>query len=158
MCQYKNRVLCTNYINFMDRERCVIRRLQKEDYYRGFPVLLSQLTEVGEFTYEEFKVQFKALKSEVYVIDFDGLIIACGTLMVEPKFIHRLSSVGHIEDIVVDKVYRGWGLGRWIVQHLTNLAKDKGCYKVILDCSEENVGFYEKVGYELKGVEMAVYF
>ena len=34
------------------------------------------------------------------------------------------------------------------------MAKQNGCYKVILDCSESNVGFYEKCGFDNKGYQM----
>jgi len=37
-------------------------------------------------------------------------------------------------------------------------AKDKGCYKVILDCEERNAGFYAKCGYARRGVQFARYF
>ena len=45
--------------------------------------------------------------------------MACGTLMVEHKFIHGGRSVGHIEDIVVDSSTRGSGLGKLMIsRHL----------------------------------------
>ena len=44
-----------------------------------------------------------------------------------------------------------------MIKVLTSLSWDQGCYKVILDCSADNQGFYEKCGYEYKGVQMAYY-
>ena len=41
---------------------------------------------------------------------------------------------------------------------LTKAAEVCGCYKVILDCSEENAGFYERCGYSRKEIQMAKYF
>jgi glucosamine-phosphate N-acetyltransferase len=41
---------------------------------------------------------------------------------------------------------------------LSAVAKEIGCYKVILDCSPENEGFYQKCGYEKAGTEMSLYF
>ena len=49
-------------------------------------------------------------------------------------------------------------MGRKIVQHLTELARERGCYKVILDCAEGNTGFYAKCGFERKEVQMVQYF
>ncbi|KAK3242814.1 Glucosamine-phosphate N-acetyltransferase-like protein [Cymbomonas tetramitiformis] len=66
--------------------------------------------------------------------------------------------VGHIEDIVVKSTCRGKNLGRMIIAELKKIASDAGCYKVILDCDEKNVEFYEKCGYERKAVQMATYF
>jgi len=45
-----------------------------------------------------------------------------------------------------------------MMEFLIDKAKSQGCYKVILDCSEENTKFYESVGYSRKSVGMAIYF
>jgi len=87
-----------------------------------------------------------------------GRLIASATLLVERKFIHECGKVGHIEDVVVDSAYRGQNLGVLIIKELLHLGEESGCYKVILDCADANVGFYEKCGLERKGVEMAKYF
>ena len=44
------------------------------------------------------------------------------------------------------------------VIELKNRADRKDCYKVILDCSEENQVFYEKNDFIYKGIQMAKYF
>ena len=38
------------------------------------------------------------------------------------------------------------------------MADHLGCYKLILDCSESNVKFYEKCGFKRKEIQMARYF
>ena len=60
--------------------------------------------------------------------------------------------------IVVDKNKRGLGLGFKIIKYLTDIAKEEKCYKVILNCSEENVTFYEKCGFKQKSKQMSLYF
>ena len=50
---------------------------------------------------------------------------------------------------------RGYGLGKKLLE--TAKSECDGCYKIILDCSNENVDFYKKCGYEWKGNEMALY-
>ena len=77
--------------------------------------------------------------------------------LIERKFIHENGLVGHIEDIVVHKEYRKMNFGLFIIEQLTYLGQVNGCYKILLDCSEKNVQFYEKCGYTRKGVEMARY-
>jgi glucosamine-phosphate N-acetyltransferase len=54
----------------------------------------------------------------------------------------------------------GKGLGKGIIDFLTDVARRSGCYKVILDCDESNTGFYAKCGYSggHSPVYMAVYF
>jgi glucosamine-phosphate N-acetyltransferase len=140
-----------------------VELLVKNDYYHNFLQLLEQLTIVNshQITYEEFSDHYDNLKSEVYVIkdpDANNIVIATGSIFIEPKFIRKLSNVAHIEDIVVDSNYRKKGLGKIIINHLKNIAKIRGCYKVILNCDKHNVGFYESCGFTKKECEMALYF
>ena len=44
------------------------------------------------------------------------------------------------------------------MEHLTGLARARGCYKVILDCAEDNAGFYARCGFRRKEVQMVQYF
>ena len=37
---------------------------------------------------------------------------------------------------------------------LTAYAKEQGCYKVILDCADDNAAFYSKCGFKQKEVQM----
>lgn len=84
--------------------------------------------------------------------------MAAGTLLIEPKFIHECGFTGHIEDIVVHGDARGLGLGKRIVLDLAELAKSAGCYKVTLECSDDNLPFYGKCGFTRKGNQMCIYF
>lgn len=85
-------------------------------------------------------------------------LAATATLLVERKLIRGGASVGHIEDVVVDAQFRGKGLGRRLIDALTDEARRRGCYKVILDCAESNVAFYERCGYATKELQMVRYF
>lgn len=84
-------------------------------------------------------------------------LAATATLLVERKLIRGGASAGHIEDVVVDAQFRGTGLGRRMVDALTDEARRRGCYKVILDCAESNVPFYERCGYATKELQMVRY-
>lgn len=138
------------------------RNLQINDYYNGYLDLLSQLTEVNKenITFEKFSNFIKKLNDnhKIIVIIHENKIVANGTLLIEDKIIHGISKVGHIEDVVVDSESRGLGLGKKIVTYMTDLAKENNCYKVILNCKEENCGFYQKCGYVRKETEMVQYF
>lgn len=140
----------------------MFRKLRTTDYYKGYLELLSQLTSCDKetITYEAFTKKLELIEmSGIYiaVIELEDKIIATGTLVIEHKFIHGLSSVGHIEDIVVDSSYRGKGFGIKIIEHLVNKSKECLCYKVILDCNDNNVDFYKKCGFSVKGVQMSIY-
>ena len=64
-------------------------------------------------------------------------IIASGTIIIEPKFIRGGKNVGHIEDIVVKSTHRGKHISTDILNLLKTVAREKDCYKVILDCNKE---------------------
>ncbi len=85
-------------------------------------------------------------------------IVALGNILIEHKFIHDTGSVGHIEDIVVHDCMRGKNMGRLIIEQLKHLGNKAGCYKIILNCAEKNIGFYEKLGFTKKEVEMVCRF
>jgi len=85
-------------------------------------------------------------------------IIASGTIIIEPKIIRGGKSVGHIEDIVVKNTYRGRQISSDILNLLKTVAREKDCYKVILDCNKEVKKVYNRSGFEEKGIQMGMYF
>jgi len=140
----------------------MFRDLKSEDYNKNYLALLEQLTEVNpeKIKFDDFSNFVNNLNYDhrIIVIEINNKIVASGTLLIENKVIHGLSKVGHIEDIVVDNKLRGVGLGKDIINYLSNLANLENCYKVILNCKVSNCGFYEKCGFEKKEVEMVKYF
>ena len=145
-------------------EKFQIRKLEESDYHLGYLNVLTDLTTVGRISNEEWTERYREISSnpfiEIWVIHdtSNNRIIGTGTLLVEPKFIHECGRVGHIEDVVVRKNIHGGGFGKKIVTFLAEQAKIRGCYKVILDCTEKTIGFYEKCGFVKKATQMAIYF
>ncbi|KAI8052975.1 acyl-CoA N-acyltransferase [Syncephalis plumigaleata] len=142
----------------------VVRPLAIDDYEKGFIEALSHLTEVGQHSKATFLERFTYIKAhnhEYYTIVIEDTkrakVMAAGTVFIERKFIRGNGLVGHIEDIVVHKEARGLQFGRYIIEALKYIGASVGCYKIILDCSEKNVPFYEKCGFKLKEVEMSWY-
>lgn len=139
----------------------IFRKLQSTDYERGYLDLLKQLTVVGTVTKEHFLNTFLHIKANnyhnIYVIEINEKIIACGTLLIEPKFIHECGFVGHIEDIVVSKEYRGQNIGKKMIRFLTKNAQKGKCYKVLLNCKGECIDFYKKCDYDVFGFSLAKY-
>lgn len=145
-------------------EDFLFRRLEKEDYSKGYFDVLSCLTDAADPGEEEFqkRLDFINQRPESYAVVVvenltTGRIEGTGTLFVEYKFIRKLASVGHIEDIAVDEKSRGAGLGKQLLSVLVELSRGSGCYKTILACSKENEGFYQKCGFEAHELEMAFY-
>ena len=67
------------------------------------------------------------------------------------------SKCGHIEDVVTLKSYEGKGIGKYLTKILKDIAAELKCYKVILDCKDSNIKFYELNGFEQKEKQMVWY-
>jgi glucosamine-phosphate N-acetyltransferase len=134
------------------------RRLEKDDYDKNYLELLKQLTTVGDISKEKYEMTFDKIEAEVWVVEFEEKIIASVSLLLEQKMIHECGIVGHLEDVVVDKDYRKYGVGKFIIEKIINIARDRGCYKLIGDCKSELLGFYQKNGFESKCVQISIYF
>lgn len=142
-----------------------VEKLEKDDYHKGFLKLLNQLTKTDpEFiTFEMFCERFEEImknNKEVYVVrDKEKKnVIGTASIIFEKKFSRGCTGeVAHIEDVVIDKNYRNSGLGKLLLDHCKKICSGKA-YKIILNCSEENKKFYEKCGFELKSLEMAIYY
>lgn len=100
------------------KDGITLRRLAKTDFEKGFPAILSQLTSVGKVTKADFEARFDRISSmpDTYYVmvmedEKNSRIVGAATLLIEDKFIHGCGRVGHIEDVVVDRRYRGLSLG-----------------------------------------------
>ena len=154
-----------NPIKFQAKEeQFIIRNIDETDISRKYYELLGQLTQIDPKMMDREKTTefLDSLNNHhcIFVVEQESTkeIVASGTLLIEKKLIRNYGKVGHIEDIVVHEKMRGYGLGKKMIDHLSEESKKMGCYKIILDCSDENIGFYEKCGYKRKGAQMAKYF
>jgi len=80
------------------------------------------------------------------VATLDEKILGVASLITIDKILRSGSRMGLIEDVAVSPESRGLGLGKLLIEDLLALAEEKGCYKVVLNCSDDNVPFYEKCG------------
>lgn len=128
--------------------------------------LLSQLSECPVISDQDFIYKLNLInqvQGTIFVVcinninDSDFQIVASGTILIEPKFIHN-SSAGHIEDIVTDSNFRGKGLAKLILNALKDYAfNKKNVYKIILDCNENLEPLYNKNDFVKKGLQMTLY-
>ena len=133
-----------------------IRKLTANDYEKFFP-LINEFRETS-FSEKEFKytlLDMNSLTHHIWVLEENDEFIAAGTIIFEKKFIYNLSTLAHIEDIIIKESHRKKGYGKQMVKHLLHIAKEhSSCYKVTLDCNDSNVGFYEACGLEKRGNQM----
>lgn len=141
-----------------ERRTMLLRKLEKGDFDKGFFEVLGKLTVVGDVSKKDFEERFTEINNnpvyQIIVIELDGKIVGTTTLLLEQKFVHSCGIVGHIEDVVTKNGYEGRGIGSALVKYAIAFAEASGCYKVILDCSNENVLFYEKFDFKKKENQM----
>ena len=135
-----------------------IRRLRADDLQNGFLASLDSLRKASDIDGKKAEEIFEKIDSNpdhvIAVAEIDGRIVGSSTLLIEQKFIHRGGLVGHIEDVVVDSNFQGRGVGEMIMRHLLEIAEERGCYKTILDCTDDVRPFYEKLGFRRNASEM----
>ena len=136
----------------------IIRKIIETDLDNGFLESLDSLRQASNLEQNSAKnILNRISKNEnhvIHVAELDGKIVGSTTLLVEQKFIHEGGIVGHIEDVVVKKEFEGQGIGMKLVLSLLDIAKKRECYKTILNCEDELIPFYEKIGFKQKSNEM----
>jgi glucosamine-phosphate N-acetyltransferase len=144
----------------------MIREIEENDIESGGLLeVLENLAPVGGLTMPAAKMILKEIRSnplhKIFVAVTQegrerGLVIGTTTLLVEPKFIFGGGRVGHIEDVAVRAGYQRKGIGFKLVNYATEQAVAMRCVRTVLDCSDENVPFYKKIGYSYHGNTMKI--
>ena len=88
------------------------------------------------------------------------MVVCEGKIIIGVASIHiicKLSrTLGLIEDVAVNKDHRAKGIGKSLVEKLIEIGKQKNCDKIILNTSEKNSKFYEKIGFEKNEIQMVI--
>lgn len=140
-----------------------IRPLLESDYHNNYFEVLQQLTTAPKCSYTDFVSQLRRMEQLpghlilVALSPTDFKVIGCISMFIEPKFIHSLQPVLHVEDVVVDVAWRNKHVGTELLQKAYEYAQDNNCYKIILDCSPRVATYYERLGFEFKNVQMSAY-
>jgi glucosamine-phosphate N-acetyltransferase len=150
----------------------IIREMEYEDLDRGFLEVYDSLVpaRIDKYTASQILTSIKSNplhKVFVAVVVEDDVgkeekkeknkVLGTTTLIVEPKFIAGGARVGHIEDVAVRPGYQGMSIGSRLIKHVTEYAKNKmGCIKIVLDCAEQTMTFYQKLGYTYQDICMKI--
>lgn len=94
------------------------------------------------FTPEELEKE----KEEMLIGAFeDEKMLGCCMLIREDPSTVRLRQMAVLNNL------QGKGIGRALMQFAENLAKDRGYAKITMHARKTAIGFYEKLGYEVRG-------
>lgn len=81
-------------------------------------------------------------------VNLGEIVVCSAALLYEEKVFHNMGKAAHLEDVSVLPKYQGLGIGKALIKYMIDQAKSMGCYKLILNCSENNFGFYQKLGFK----------
>ncbi|MGW8258237.1 MAG: GNAT family N-acetyltransferase [Thermoguttaceae bacterium] len=133
-----------------------IRGCIKEDF-QGVLKLLEQLWPEKPLDSDALREVFlRALgsDSQLYVCAIDGeKLVGFGSLSVK----HNLWQQGllaHLDELIVDELYRGRGIGARLLEHIISQARRKGCARIDLNSAfhrEDAHKFYKRNGFENRG-------
>ena len=87
------------------------------------------------------------------VMSEENIVIGVATLHIIKKLTRIL---GLIEDVAVNKNYRGLGIGKKLVKELIKIGNEKNCDKIVLSSSEKNSKFYEKIGFQKNELQLVI--
>lgn len=145
--------------------KLLIRTLEYNDFDKGYINLVKELSNTISIDNEMNvfqKIYDSVSKNEyhnIFVIEdiLEKRIVGSVTLLVEPKFIHNGSNVGHIEDVVISATHRSKKIGKTMIEYVNTFIHEFECYKIILDCVDGLEKFYASCGYEKKNIQMSLY-
>ena len=138
-----------------------IEYLQKDHFSKNYLNLLKQLStldinSISKNIFDNFIENLNDNHIIIVMMDINlDRVVGSTTILKEQKIIHNMGKVAHIEDVIIDENYRGYGLGRKMIEKAKLISKD--CYKISLNCNKSNLGFYYRFKFKIKENQMVIY-
>jgi GNAT superfamily N-acetyltransferase len=108
-----------------------------------------------------FKEQSKVPGYSLLVAEEGGEVIGTALFAVVPSFAHGTAPFAVIEYVVVDEKKRSKGVGKMLMDYCKDLAKEAGCYKIMLTSDKRRDRahkFNQSVGFEASAEGFRYYF
>ncbi|EJE48446.1 acetyltransferase [Acidovorax sp. CF316] len=86
-------------------------------------------------------------------------VVGTYTLLVMHNLAHRGAPSAVVEDVVVAADRKGQGIGRQMMAHAVQLAREAGCYKLALSSHRKRTdahAFYESLGFAQHGLSFSI--
>ena len=130
-------------------------------HYKSFITTFNYLTKSSLSKIDDilnvFENIYKQWSHILVAINEEHWIIGMWTLMLQQTFARNWALAWHIEYVSVDQNFKWIWIWTKILSALCDLAKQKLCYKIILDCEQDLIWFYQKHWFEVHGVFMRKY-
>ena len=148
-----------------------IREAQKGDLERlvelmkDLAITTSTAEADGASSLGDYEKVFELIERDpnhhLIVAEIDGRIVGSATLLIVPNLSHRGLPWAVMENVIIDESMRRKGIASAMVEHLVELAKRSGCYKIGLSSSKKRPAahrMYESLGFKQYGLGYRIYF
>ena len=95
----------------------------------------------------------------LFVACLDEVVIGTYALLIMHNLGHQGTPSAIVEDVVVREAHQSQGLGREMMQHAMALAREAGCYKLMLSSNQKRErahAFYESLGFQRHGFSFLI--
>ncbi len=89
---------------------------------------------------------------QLLVLEIGGKVVSTVQMAIVENLTHNIRPFAVIENVVTHAEYRGKGYASALLQKATEIAKERGCYKLFLETGtnkESTLNFYKNNGFEL---------
>lgn len=86
-------------------------------------------------------------------------VVGSYALLVMHNLAHQGTPSAVVEDVVVSESQQGQGIGRQMMLHAQGMARQAGCYKLVLSSNQKRQAahaFYESLGFERHGFSFVI--
>ncbi len=141
--EFQNHKLKIRPLKLDDMEQ-IVELLQSVSSFIPAPSSLNALA-------EKF---LKCENSHACIVEYEQSVIAFGSIFLFGRIRGGYSAV--IEDVVVGGDARRKGVGRLLILSLLEHAVTRKCFKVSLVTRDENISFYESLGFRVENRNMTL--
>ena len=95
----------------------------------------------------------------LFVACENDAIVGTFALLVMHNLAHQGTPSAIVEDVVVSEAHQSQGIGRDMMQHAMALAREAGCYKLVLSSNQKRErahAFYESLGFQRHGFSFSI--
>ncbi len=86
-------------------------------------------------------------------------VVGTFALLVMHNLAHQGTPSAIVEDVVVSDAHQSQGIGRDMMRHAMALAREAGCYKLVLSSNQKRErahAFYESLGFQRHGFSFSI--
>ncbi len=135
------------------------------ELYRELTITDSQVEHSRNPSLADYQLVFAEIRADprqkLFVAEVQGEVVGTIELLIVPNLSHNGTPFAFLENLIVTEKHRRRGLGRMLLEHAVELARESGCHMVEL-CSDvrrkEAHKLYGSMGFEAQAHCFRLFF